>query len=207
MKESNFDFVAPFYDTLAKIVFKDRLINAKSSLLTLIKPNATVLILGGGTGQLLEQLDNLNTPFQIVFLESSENMLQLAKRRSFGKQLKVDFMHQSVFDLTSKTPFDVVITNFFLDVFTKEDLLQVIDLIYSSLKKEGSWIVTDFQKESINIKHRLLLTMMHLFFRIFSRLQAKDITDFGSLLQSKGLILKQEKLFMKTFVFSRQYIK
>ena len=207
MRESNFNFVAPFYDGLARLIFKDQLREAKSSLLTSVRSGERILLLGGGTGELLELLDDLNIPLQIVYLEYSQKMLDKAKERSFGKQLDVEFFHKSVFGFNEKEEYDVVITNFFLDVFAKEELLKVIDLIYPSLKQGGSWIVTDFQKDSIGFKNRVLLKLMFVFFTVFSRLQSNEIFDFDKLLKSKGLNQRQEKLFMKAFIFSRQYIK
>lgn len=207
MREANFNFIAPYYDYLARVIFRDRLMKAKCSLLPILKERQKVLILGGGTGELLEQINRLNTPFEITFLESSKKMISIAKKRRLGSQVSVEFIESSIFDFKDVDVFDVVITNFFLDVFTTTDLKKVIELIILSLKEKGKWIVTDFQKEKIGAKHRFILWVMHFFFKVTSRLPSNNILPFDDFIRPKGLRLEKEYLFMQSFVFSRLYVK
>ncbi|MEP5106138.1 MAG: methyltransferase type 12, partial [Ekhidna sp.] len=54
MVVNDFDFVAPIYDRLSKLVFGKSLIKAQAYHLKVIGDKDRVLILGGGTGKLLE---------------------------------------------------------------------------------------------------------------------------------------------------------
>ncbi|WP_332369451.1 class I SAM-dependent methyltransferase [Spirosoma telluris] len=108
----NFDWIAPVYDTLAFIVFGHRLKQAQVVFLNRIPPTASVLIVGGGSGWLLEQILRKREPKQVVYLETSAQMLALASQRIVRKALvgSVDFR---VGDETSLQPderFDVILT-------------------------------------------------------------------------------------------------
>ena len=47
---TNFNYIAPFYDTLCQLVFGQRVKNAQIESLKFIPANSTILIAGGGTG-------------------------------------------------------------------------------------------------------------------------------------------------------------
>ena len=53
---SNYDNSAWFYDGLSRVVYGNALISSQVYLLQFIPSNATILIVGGGTGRLLEEI-------------------------------------------------------------------------------------------------------------------------------------------------------
>jgi ubiquinone/menaquinone biosynthesis C-methylase UbiE len=56
MKNKNFDFIAPYYDFLSKLIFGKRLRIAQTSLLSKIPRHQRILLVGGGTGWILPEL-------------------------------------------------------------------------------------------------------------------------------------------------------
>lgn len=170
-----------------------------------LKPNQKVLVLGGGTGELLEELSRLNIPLEVEYVELSLNMLHKSEKRSVGDQLNINFIHQSFLEFTPSEKYDVIIANFFLDVFDENDLRIAIDKIQGLVKEEGKLIVTDFQKESISMYHQIVLWLMHRFFGMFSKLPNKTVLPIKRRLVEGGFVIVEAKEFLSGFVFSNVY--
>ena len=81
MSQSNFNLIAPVYDFLAKMVFGSHLKKAQTIFLNQIKEGDRVLVVGGGTGWILEELNQLNKPIKVVYVEPSTKMMSLSKAR------------------------------------------------------------------------------------------------------------------------------
>src|SRR5919199_4607929 len=143
----NFDWVAPVYDAMAFVVFGRKLQRAQTVYLNLIPEGASVLIAGGGTGWLLEQLLKHYKPGHILYLESSGQMVAQASRRMVRKAVlgSVEFRVGDETSLRPDEKFDVVITPFLLDLFTQSTLqAQLIPRLLHALAPDGNWLVTDF---------------------------------------------------------------
>ena len=82
-----FDLIAPYYDSLARLVFGDSIRHCQLEYLDKIPPGAQVLILGGGTGWLLGELMKINPSCRVWYLESSIKMLEMTK----GKVRCIEF--------------------------------------------------------------------------------------------------------------------
>lgn len=195
---SYFDRVAPFYDILARVVFGKSIKDSQIAFLKTLKPDDRVLICGGGTGWILSELDKLNIPLQIEYVENSERMIYLTQRRLPFKNIKVKIFHEDIFNHELKS-YNVIITNFFLDVFKPAQLKSLIKKLKASLNASGSWLVTDFRNTN-NYWHKFLNSAMHVFFKLFSSLESGELQNFELLLKSEGLKLKEQKLFYGGFI-------
>ena len=111
--KSNYKYIAWVYDWLAKLVFGSKLELAKQALLSEIPTGAKILIVGGGTGSIIEYLAALNKKIEIGFVEQSKYMMDYAKKRN-STGLDIKYYNQSIVDFKLKG-YDVVITNFFFD--------------------------------------------------------------------------------------------
>jgi ubiquinone/menaquinone biosynthesis C-methylase UbiE len=196
MAINNFDFIAPVYDRLARLVFGKSILRAQRVHLPEIQPKDRVLILGGGTGQLLEHIPLCE---QIVFIDKSKRMVKSAKKRMVNRS--IDFISADFLTYESGEKYNVIICPFFMDCFSKKSLEAVIEKCRLALKNDGRLIVTDFESGRINLT---LLKSMLLFFRFFSNLEAKKLLDIRNMLKTDGLMEKDIKLFKKG-IFSAIY--
>lgn len=197
MAVNNFDFIAPFYDQLAKLVFGKALLQAQLIHLTQIEENDHVLILGGGTGRILEQFPICN---QIDFVEKSKKMIMLAKKRMVKRH--IDFKYCDFFEYKPNRKYDIVICPFFLDCFNQEQLEEVLNKIKLMLSKNGHLLVADFRSTKSN---RWILRIMHLFFRLFANLEARYLLDIHQMVISAGFEVEKEKFLHRKQLFSRLY--
>lgn len=175
MRVNDFDFVAPYYGLLSRLVFGNTLKRAQKYFLFNIPESARVLIIGGGTGDILLALDQLGRAIEVVYVERSAEMLQLSKGRSLGN-ITVEFIHGTQ-DNIPASPFDVIITAFFLDVFDKRKLPVVMGKLHHCLKPSGLWLQTDFVRTGKR-RHRLLIRLMYHFFRIVACMEGSCLLNF-----------------------------
>lgn len=202
---ANFDRVASFYDRLAQWVFGDSIRASQAHFLNEVRQGSRVLIIGGGTGNILQDLDQLAKKLQVTYIESSGEMLRLSREKLPFKFLLVRFI-QGTEENIPPARFDVVITAFFLDVFDESRLPQVMKIIYDNLANGGIWLQTDFTRTDVPWQ-RLLVKAMYLFFRMFSDLPGKKLLDFSSRFSQFNLKMKARSYFFKGMVSTVVYEK
>jgi len=196
---NNYDKVARQYDWLSKVVFYRSLENAQVSLLKYIPAGSHILIVGGGTGWILERLSRLhNKGLSITYVEISGNMIHLSQRRDI-KENTVQFVHLPVEEFIPDRDYDVIITPFLFDNFAPERAQPVFWQLHYALKKGGLWLFADFyyDKEKSRWWHKLLLKTMYSFFRLLCNVEAKSLFNM-SLCFGQG---KYEVLHKRFFYF------
>ncbi len=191
----NFNWVAPVYDTLAFIVFGHRLQRAQGVYLNRIPLGSSVLIVGGGTGWLLEQVLVRCQPKHTVYLETSSQMVARASRRMLRNALmgSVDFRVGDETALLPGDQFDVIITPFVLDLFTETTLQSsIIPPLLAALKPGGTWLVTDFIQPPAFWQKTLLWFMIR-FFRLTAGIEATKLANWQECLRQTHLVREERQ--------------
>ncbi|GAB3497243.1 hypothetical protein GCM10027341_17320 [Spirosoma knui] len=186
----NFDWIAPVYDALAFVVFGRRLQRAQTVYLNDIPSGLSVLIVGGGSGWLLEQLLVRCKPERVVYLELSGQMVARASRRMLRKALPgtVDFRVGDETALRPDERFDLILTPFLLDLFEESTLqTQLIPRLQESLAPSGRWVVTDFVQPPAWWQKVLLWSMIR-FFRLTAGIETRKLANWQNCLQAAGLV-------------------
>lgn len=194
---NGFDPIAKIYDKLARIVFGRSIRDSQLHFLSLIPVNAEILILGGGTGWILNEILKIKPASRIWYVEASAEMISLSKKNSVSTN--ICFIHGTEDNIPPSQNFDVVVTNFYLDLFAYEKLPEVIDKILPRLKREFIWIATDFVNEG-KWWQNVLLKIMYFFFGIVSNIDSKHLPDWISILQKSRLHLIDSKCFYSGFI-------
>ena len=199
---SNLQYIAPIYDSLAKFIFSDSLQKATNYYLSMVPPQSKILIVGGGTGQLLEVLSESASGSDVTFLDLSPAMINRAKTRNYAK-LSVDFVNKSVFDFND-FGYDIVITPFFLDLFVNQELNLIGNKLRGALKKGGYWLFSDFVT-SDSAYHFYLIKLMYLSYRIVDKVSARKLPDYDSFFEQNSMKLVSRAIISKGHIESRIY--
>lgn len=201
MRLNRFNSIAPYYDRLAALVFGKSIRRAQTHYLDQVSPKARVLVLGGGTGWWLKELQEKNPQCEIWFIEASSEMLAKAKANSIKEMHTI---HGTEADIPP-LQFDAVITYFFLDLFDDTTIRNVINRIKNSLKADGIWLVSDFRNEKL--WHRIMLLLMYSFFRTIGAVQSRRLIDWNKTLLDFRFELRHKKYFFGQFITSCIYRK
>ncbi len=201
----NYDNSAPFYDRLSRLIFGRALINAPVHFLPLIPANSSVLIVGGGTGWILEEIARVH-PFglSITYVEISARMTDLSRKRNVAGN-HVVFINQPVQDVSLSAQ-DVVITPFLFDNFTEANVPPLFDHIHQQLKPGGIWLNTDFQISGKWWQHVLLKSML-LFFKVLCGVESWRLPDADKQFQLNDYVTTGKQTFYGDFVVTRCYRK
>lgn len=206
---SRYDRIASHYDSLAQFVFGKSIVQAQKFGLSEISQGSHILIVGGGTGHVLEHLSECRiSELHIDYVEASDAMIEIARSRKIDG-LYIDFIRQRIEELRGQKNYDVIITQFFLDCFEGVDLKRVFSMLNNRLKDNGIWIIADFQltKDWKKIWQKPLLSIMYLFFSIAVGLQARKLEDFPVLFTQLGYRLRKSRSYYARFIFSSTYQK
>jgi len=203
---ANYDNTAWFYERLSKLVFGQAQIKAQEYFLNQVQSNANVLIIGGGTGQILESLTRLHpSGLQITYVEISAKMMALSRKRYTGKN-EVSYITTTIGEATLFSSFDVIITAFLFDNFSQESLEQAFPLIDAQVKPGTIWLNTDFRSTG-PLWQKLMLKSMYLFFKIFKAVDVQKPPDVEPVFRQYGYQNKQQKSFYRDFIISQLYVK
>ena len=186
----NYNRVAWIYDRLAKIVFGEKQQLAKRVFLDQIPDKSRILVVGGGTGSILNYLRELNKELEVDFVEKSSNMLLKARKRDITS-LKVNFYHHSILDLET-TGYNVILTSFFFDQFTEEQAHIILQHLKPKLRPDGILIFSDF----IRTNHpwdRIVTHLMFSFFRLTAKVRAQSFPSYNTLFSSLGFYTRSYK--------------
>ncbi|MBE9585674.1 class I SAM-dependent methyltransferase [Mucilaginibacter sp. JRF] len=203
---ANYNKTAWFYDGLARLVFGNALKNSQRHLLPLIQKNARVLIIGGGTGQTLEDLAALQYGgLHITFVEISANMTAIARKRNAGAN-QVNFIVDAVEQVHFDTNFDTIFTGFLFDNYPQHGAEALINQLSQHLKPGGLWLNTDFQLTG-KWWQPLLLKTMYTFFRMFSQIPVLKLPNVDQVFASQGYKVIASGTFYGDFILTKGYKK
>jgi ubiquinone/menaquinone biosynthesis C-methylase UbiE len=202
----NYDTVAWFYDRLSRIVFGSALINAQLYLLSAIPAGAKILIAGGGTGWILEEITKLHpSGLTITYIDASAKMIARSRKRNTGNN-KVVFITSTVEAAQIDSTFNIIMTPFLFDNLTEETAQSVFFCMDKLLLPHGKWLYSDYQDTSIYWQ-RVLLRAMYIFFGAFSGVKAKRLPPVESYFSQNNYTVTGQKTFFKNFVVSYIYEK
>ncbi len=211
---AGFNFLAPFYDFFSFLFFGNSILNSQTFLLQELKKCKNVLVLGGGSGKLLMELIKRDVAEQCCYVDISNKMIALAKKRlekEFSKKIKsVNFICGSVNDIDEKQKFDLIITPYILDCITQENLSPILQQLKSHLLPNGKWLFIDFNiPKNSNAKPFSFarVRIMYFGFNIICGLGIKQLPDFEKEFLKLNFLAEHENYFLREFQVARIYKK
>lgn len=203
---ANYHNSAWFYDRLARLVYGRALINTQLYLLHYIEPGSNVLIVGGGTGWILEELTKIHpSGLRVTYVEVAEAMMALSQKRETGSN-RVVYINNAVENVDLAPDFDVVITPFLFDNFTEQTFQTVFTHIHHLLKPDGLWLNADFQLTG-KWWQQLLLKSMFIFFKAICGIEARKLPGIESYFAANNYQVISEKTFFGDFIMAKVYRK
>lgn len=197
-----FDFLSSFYDKLARAIIGKDIVLSQIYFLDRFSQCKRLLILGGGSGWILNEIRGHYPFLKIDYIDLSPGMMDRARKR-IKNTANVNFITGSEDNLLADH-YDGVITNFFLDMFSEWNLSNLIEKIKSSLHREAIWVVTDFVNE--RKMQAIKLWWMYRFFRIIAGIEAASLPDWQYYLLNAGFKLSASRRFNNGFIASHVYL-
>lgn len=190
----SFDRLARYYDSMEYVLAGTKLERARAAHLPALAHCQRILSVGEGHGRFAALCARLHPEADLVCIDSSKQMLTRAAKRlsKLGPsvQSRVTLCHQDVLQWQPReTPFDAVVTCFFLDCFPHEDLGRIIKKLTSCCRANAVWLNVDFSLPTTGLtrtRARFVHWLMYAFFRSAVRLPARSLAEPGPLLEAEG---------------------
>lgn len=196
---SDFNSIAPVYDTLSSLVFGKSIRRAQVQFLHYVPAGSKVLILGGGTGWIISELLTVNPTCRVWYIEASAKMLELS-RKHLSEGDNVVSIHGTEDSIPDNVIFDAVITNFYLDLFTSASCRSLIAKIATRINPNSIWLVSDFQ--STTWWQRAMLSIMYRFFKTVAKVGTQSLPPWKEIFIERGFREGQVKTFYANFIRS-----
>jgi cyclopropane fatty-acyl-phospholipid synthase-like methyltransferase len=193
----SFDGLASAYVWLERLAFGRDLESARFCHLDHLRSCQRVLVLGEGDGRFLAQLLQRFPNVRVECVDASGAMLAKAKTRLNKEQsARVNFCQVDALSANLGTGvYDAVVTLFFLDCFTAEEVAGLVDRVQIALRDDARWIWADFalpQRGWRSWRAQIWLRVLYFFFRNQTSLTARQLPPTERLLRAAGLELRAE---------------
>ncbi|GAL83382.1 ubiquinone/menaquinone biosynthesis methylase [Sporocytophaga myxococcoides] len=212
-QRKGFNRLAAIYDYLLLIPPGRGFIKSQEELIHLLPEKKSCLIIGGGTGNFLRSLIISGKVTNIVNLDISEKMLAKAsvKIKDLYQDCKVEFRRGSFDKIAEEEKFDLIITNFFLDLFSQEEVKTWISFIHEKLSSEGLFYYTDLQisrgKTLRTFMKNMYIKVLYFFFRNTTSISGKTLIDLRTEILQSGFNIIHEKGYLKELFYSAIFKK
>lgn len=194
---SGYDKLAPVYDWLAVFFVGKQIQQAQLKWLSYLSDRKKLLILGGGTGWMLPAVFQINPNLVIHYVDASAKMIAQAQANAQGSLIQ--FIQGTETDIPDKD-YDAVLTHFYLDLFSDDQLPDLIAKIKMKLANNALWLVTDF--ETHTMLQRVKVRLMYLFFRMMTGLKTQALPKWYNTLTNAGCIALKSYCTQHKFIRS-----
>lgn len=132
------------YELTGTLYSLGRIPKCKSAMLKHLKPNDKVLVAGVGHGTEAVEASKLGA--DVTAVDLSETMLKHFRKRiekeSPPREIRV--IHDDIFNVKETGQYDMVIANFFLNVFSETRVVEVANHLGTLVKPGGYFVVGEF---------------------------------------------------------------
>jgi ubiquinone/menaquinone biosynthesis C-methylase UbiE len=161
------------------------------------EPSRHCLVLGDGDGRGLECLLGRNPGLTFTSVDISQAMIRRARRRIGGASgvtwVQADIRTEWSRHLPdgSESRIDAVVTQFFLDCFTEEELSAWWHTVARRVPSGGCWVVADFAPPSDlggwrRLRQRMLLELLYRAFGWTTPMNARALPELDGMFAGAG---------------------
>jgi ubiquinone/menaquinone biosynthesis C-methylase UbiE len=195
-----YDRMARCYRWLEYAAFGSQLQTARVSMLNRLPSVENVLVLGDGDGRFLQQLCRARPACRVTSVDQSSRMLQLQRRRltDVNPRPCVSFVRSDAKEYQpEKDQLDLLVTAFFLDCFTEDELSDMLPSWLTGVRPGGFLYYVDFCRPKSGwrrFRADCYLGLMHSMFRWSTGLPNRRLIDLDAVLarQPMSLIASEE---------------
>lgn len=196
----SFDLLAPHYNWMETVLAGARLQRCRTAWLDELAGCRRVLVAGVGHGRALPEMLRRFPAARLTCVDASAAMLEVARARlaeaGVGSH-RVAFVHATLPEWTPPAAaFDGIVTDFFLDCFSPDELRRVVAGLATAATAEARWLVADFAVPphgAARWRAQAVHRLMYAFFRLATRLPARRLTEPDTWLAAEGFTLAHRR--------------
>lgn len=197
--KDKYKLVGPVYDWLSAVYSGKSIHHCKVAMLDHLKPGDKVLFAGVGHGKDAVHAAKLGA--QVTVVDLSETMLKNFQRNmdKEGITVKIRQVHSDIMKVEEYEQYDMVVANFFLNVFDEEMMVRVLEHLIKLGKPGADVVVGDFSYPTGNILSRAVKVAYWygavLFFWAFAGNAVHKIYNYPEWMKRLGLHIREQRHF------------
>lgn len=196
----DFDRLARVYRWMEMFTFGSRLERCRRAFLRDMHGSRHAAVLGDGDGRFTAQLLRSNAKVDIEAVDASREMLRQLLRRTESNAPRVCVQHADAREwLPAKPPYDLVVTHFFLDCFTREEVQVLAGRLRESLSPEALWVLSEFSVPEGCFGRwvaRPVIWFLYRAFALLTGLKVRRLPDHRAALRAAGFACRERKTFL-----------
>lgn len=134
--------MASVYERTVNLSTGGQNLASRMSQIEELQPGDRVLYAGVGPGE--DALAAAQRQARVTCLDLAPEMLEQAQRRFEAAGLTGEFICEDVMDYVPAEPFDVVTANFFLNLFSRPVMEQMLSRLAAMVRPGGKLLIADF---------------------------------------------------------------
>ena len=193
----NADLIARPYALLERITFGSQLQKCRTAFIDRCPQKGRALLLGDGDGRFLVELARRRPQLDLLYVDSSKGMCQLAQCRhahSAGPKAKALFQIRDVTKELPAGPFDLISAHFFFDCFDQPTLDALARQLTGAAAPGALLLFSDFRIPNSGPPRWLGVALVGLLYRAFQMLtglRTQRLPDHHQALSAAGWLVLQ----------------
>lgn len=197
----NFNRIARLYRWMEYLALGPLLERTREYFLPRLGTCRSALVLGDGDGRFTARMMAAHPEMRVHAVDLSPVMMKLLETRvaRAGARARLRTTVGDALEFEPDRQVDLVVTHFFLDCLTQEQVFSLVKRLKPYLNKGGLWLVSDFQVPSeprLRRLGQLLIRALYLAFRVLTGLQGTRVPAYRGSLQMARLVRVGEHLEM-----------
>ena len=205
----NFDRLAKLYFWMELSTFGPFLARCRQAFLSELLSARHAVVLGDGDGRFTAELLCVNSQVQIDAVDASPAMLHALLHRAGQNAGRVSAHCADAREWQSANPpYDLVVSHFFLDCLTTEEIRVLAAKVHSAISPSAMWIVSDFAVPRNLFGRwiaRPLVWLLYRAFGILAGLQIRSLPNHHLALRNAGFTLTQRQTWLHGLLVSEMW--
>ena len=199
--KDKYRIVGPLYDFLSNLYSGRSIHHCKIAMINKDNVKKGDRILFAGVGHGLDAIQAAELGANVTVVDISETMLNQfrQKLKKNNPKLKIRQIHSDILEFNEFKKYDMVVANFFLNVFYQDMMTRVLEQLVRLGKPGAKIVVGDFSYPTGNIFSRAFKVIYWygavLFFWLFARNAVHNIYNYPEFMENAGLVIKEKKYY------------
>jgi demethylmenaquinone methyltransferase/2-methoxy-6-polyprenyl-1,4-benzoquinol methylase len=156
-KSRSYERMSSIYEWMTALFTGGQNLVTRMSQIEDMRPGQRVLYVGVGPGE--EAVEAARRGIIVICVDLSPGMVELVRRRFEKAGVAGEFVCADIMEYEPEQPFDVVVANFFLNIFPRPVMEKIMTRLVALVRPGGDFVVADFAAPRGNIvlraRHRL----------------------------------------------------
>jgi SAM-dependent methyltransferase len=202
----DFDRLALIYRWMEWLSFGPFLIRCRCAFLGRLGHSRRALVLGDGDGRFTARLLAHNPAVLVDAADGSPAMLSELTHRAGPHRGRIQI---HVADIRAWVPpapaYDLVVTHFFLDCLTTDEVASLAKRLRSHLRPDAAWVVSEFNLPDDRFGRfiaRLVIALLYRAFGLLTGLTIRTLPNHRNAIARSGFILKHQQKWLRGLLVS-----